>query len=97
MTSVTTEQRMPSIIDMEADRIAAVVNDANYQQTIGKWLKDLESYYLHAMMEEEGLAMERAKGAFKALNDIKDQITLVLAKRDGRARRRQQEIANEEK
>jgi hypothetical protein len=96
MAPLTTEQKVPTISEMEADRIAAVVNDANYQQTIGKWLKDLEDYYLHCMMEEEGLAMERAKGAFKALNDIKDQITLVMAKRDGRARRRQQEIANEE-
>jgi len=77
----------PTKAQIEADRLFAVLNDTNYQETIGKWIKDEQAAALRKVMSLTGLEAEMAKGAYQVLQAILDRATLIIAKRDAETQR----------
>lgn len=92
MEDVTREISPPTKLQMQADRLAFVLQDHNYQETIGKWLQEEQDTALRTMLSTTGEECEQAKGAYRALQTIFDRAKRIQEKRDLEIKKRAAEV-----
>lgn len=78
-------QSPPTQAEMEADRLAAVLSDENYKKTVGAWIVEIQDQALRDVMTKTDVEAERAKGAYSAIEELKNRIELAMAKREALA------------